>query len=97
MPSADYFSLEFGEYVQTHDTEVSNNINPPQSTPAIALLLINRNGGWYFMCLITGDRILRYKWDSLPITTEVVNRVDQLARAKTKKSKKQVYPTFTFE
>ena len=99
MPSAKHFSLEFGEYVYTHDNPtISNDINPPHSTPAIALLPANRNGGWYFMSLVTGLRILRYKWDVLPVTTDVIYRVHQLARPRTKSKKKQrEYDSFTFE
>ena len=48
------------------------------------------------MLLVTGFWILRYKWDSLPVTTDVVHRVHQLARP-TSKKKQQAYDSFTFE
>ncbi|MGB0424073.1 MAG: hypothetical protein ACPGED_07120, partial [Flavobacteriales bacterium] len=80
MPDASYFSLEFGEYVQTHDhPAITNQIHPLRSTGAIALGPANHNGGWHFMSLSTGARILRYAWTSLPITHDVVQRVHQLA------------------
>ena len=50
------------------------------------------------MSLVTGLWILRYKWDSLPKTTEVVYRVPQLARPSSSyKKKQQAYDAFTFE
>ena len=58
-PNAAHFSLKFGEYVHAHDNPTVTN--PPQSIPVIALLPANRNGGWYFMSLATGLRILIYK------------------------------------
>ena len=100
MPNAAHFSLEFGEYVHVHDNmNTTNDINPPQYTPAIALLPANCNAGWYFMSLVvTGLWILRYKWDSLPVTTDVVHRVYQLAHpTSTSKRKQRAYDSFTFE
>ena len=41
-PDAAHFSLEFGEYVHVHDNPtITNDINPPRSTPTIALLPAN--------------------------------------------------------
>ena len=89
-PNTAHFSLEFGEYVHVHDNPtVTNDFNPSQSTPTIALLPANRNGSWYFMSLVTGLLILRYKWNSLPLTTDEVYRIHQLARPSSSSKKKQ--------
>ena len=97
-PNAARFSLKFGEYVHVHDNPtVTNDINPPRSTLAITLLPANRNGGWYYMSLATGLRILRYKWNSLPVTTDVVHRIHQLAcPSSSSKKKRRAYNNLTF-
>ena len=60
IPSSSYFGLEFGEYVHTHDhSEVTNDVEPARTTPAIALGPSNRNGEWSFMSLLSGKRIIR--------------------------------------
>ena len=40
----------------------------------------NAQGSWIFMSLLTGKRIHRYQWDIIPITTDIINRVDALTR-----------------
>ena len=80
MPDISYFPLEFGDYVHTHDhPNITNQLTPARSTGAIALGPANQNGGWHFMSLTTGLRILRYKWTVLPVTTDVITRVHELA------------------
>ena len=80
MPDISYFPLEFGDYVHTHDhPTITNQLTPARSTGAIALGPANRNGGWHFMSLTTGFRILRYKWTVLPVTKDVITRVHELA------------------
>ena len=37
------------------------------------------NGGWHFMSLTTSFRILQYKWTVLPVTSDVITRVHELA------------------
>ena len=42
MSDTTYFVLEFGAYCLTHDhLNISNDLNPPQSTPSIALYPAN--------------------------------------------------------
>ena len=67
IPSFSDFPLAFGDYAQVHDhPNVTNNLEP-RTTGAIALSPANRQGGWYFMSLTTGDRLIRYKWSLLPM------------------------------
>jgi len=98
FPDVSYFALEFGTYVQAHDhPTITNNLNPSRASPAIALGPANRNGGYYFMSLSTGKRILRYKWDVLPISKIIIDIVHQLALHEMKKAKRERYQSLTFE
>jgi len=51
----------------------------PRSTGAIALHPANSNGGWFFLSLLSGDKILRYQWTECPITDFVINTVHAFA------------------
>ena len=83
MPSSSYFALEFGTYCLVHDhPENTNAILPAWTTPAIAMLPANRNKGWYFLSLLSGEKIIRYEWDVLPITQKVISRVNDMAKSK---------------
>jgi hypothetical protein len=50
-------------------------------TGAITLLLTgNWKGGYYFMSLMTGHRLIHHHWTSLPMPKDVINRVNTLGR-----------------
>jgi hypothetical protein len=69
--------LEFGSYVQTH--EQHDNTMAPRTTGAVALQPTgNAQGGYYFMSLTTGRRILRNRWTLLPMPQDVVDRITQM-------------------
>jgi hypothetical protein len=71
--------LEFGQYVQTH--EEHNNSMASRTAGAIALRPTgNAQGGYYFYSLTSGRRINRNRWTSLPMPTDVIDRVRNLAR-----------------
>ena len=71
--------LEFGEYVQTHE-EHDNSLNPP-TIGALALRPTgNVQGGYFFFSLTTGKVINRMHWTTLPMPTEVIARVERMAR-----------------
>ena len=53
-----------------------------RSVPAIALSPSNQSGGYYFMSLYSGQKLHAYEWDKLPIDSDVIARVEQLALAK---------------
>ena len=71
---------EFGEYVQTH--EEHDNPLLSRTVGAIALRPTgNQQGGYFFMSLHTGRIINRLHATKLPMPSEVIIRVDQLAKA----------------
>lgn len=71
--------VEFGAYVQTH--EEHDNSMGARTLGAIALYPNNNaQGGFYFMNLLTGQRIARQHWDELPVPDIVISRVRSLAR-----------------
>ena len=47
---------------------------------AISLGTLSETGGQYFMFLQTGRRINCHRWEELPITKEVIDRVESLAQ-----------------
>ena len=76
----DIVKLNFGDYVQTHVPANKTNNNGTRTTGAIALYPSgNAQGSWYFMSLETGKRIHRYDWDILPISKDVLDRVEAIA------------------
>jgi len=93
--SAKEFKLEFGEYVQVHSQETkTNNLSPP-STGAIALCPANLHGGWSFMSLHSGDKLLRYSWTPCNLTDDTIERVHTLS--KERKAFKSMYDSTLFE
>jgi len=59
-------ALQFGTYVQVH--EPHNNSLLHRTTGALALRPSgNMQGGFYFMSLTSGKRIIRNKWTVLPM------------------------------
>jgi len=76
------FKVEFGSYVQVHDHPNISNTTLSRSTGALALCPANHHGGWYFLSLSTGDRLLRYSWTECQLTNDVVARVHSIATSK---------------
>ena len=71
---------EFGEYVQTHEEHDNSLLS--HTVGAIALRPTgNQQGGYFFMSLHTGRIINRLHATKLPMPSEVIIRVDQLAKA----------------
>ena len=71
---------EFGEYVQTHEEHDNSLLS--RTVGAIALRPTgNQQGGYFFMSLHTGRIINRLHATKLPMPSEVIIRVDQLAKA----------------
>jgi len=72
--------MNFGEYVHVYNVRGATNTNQPRTVGAIALHPSNNlQGGWYFMSLDTGRRIHRRQWTKLPVSSDVIKRVDELA------------------
>ena len=69
--------VPFGAYAQVW-IGTKNNMTS-RAVPGIALRASNDKGGCYFMSLYTGRRINSYVWNELPISDEIVERVEALA------------------
>ena len=71
---------EFGEYVQTHEEHDNSLLS--RTVGAIALRPTgNQQGGYFFMSLHTGRIINRLHTTKLPMPSEVIIRVEQLAKS----------------
>jgi len=79
MLDANEFKIEFGGYAQVHDNPHITNTTVARSTGAIALCPANHHGGWYFLSLNTGGRLLRYSWTICTLTSDIISRVHDLA------------------
>ena len=69
--------LQFGSYVQLYRS--TDNTPKSRSVGAIALIPSNEQGGYWFMSLKTGHKLHGYHWVELPISDEVIDRVEELA------------------
>ena len=79
IPNIQQFQLEYGTYVQAHEHPTITNGMDGRAVGAIALHPSNNNDGWCFLSLYSGKKITRFGWTIIPITNEVINRVEQLA------------------
>ena len=72
--------LEFGSYAQVHDEPEPTNSMIPRTSGAICLGPNNTlQGGYKFLNLNTGRMVTRRSFTELPITNDVINRVEALA------------------
>ena len=82
-PSPDYnvmTSIAFGTYVQVDNEPNPANTITTRTTGAIALNpVVNEQGAYYFMSLMTGKRLNRQSWTILPMGTDVIARVEKIA------------------
>ena len=80
LPHINYNDLkyEFGEYVQIHITEKVTNTMKSCTIGAIVLGPRNIQGQYNFMSLETGEQRNGRVVAKLPITQEVINRVEEL-------------------
>ena len=76
-----HYKLNFGSYVQTHEENAPRNSMATRTIGAITLGPDNsQQGGYWFMSLNTGKKIHRRNWTPLPMSDEVVSRVEQLGK-----------------
>jgi hypothetical protein len=74
-----HINAEFGEYVQVH--EEHNNTMKTRTTGAIATKPNgNAQGGHWFYSLTTGRMLDRRRWTSLPMLSDVIDRINTLAQ-----------------
>lgn len=90
--------ISFGEYVQaTRVNIVNRNDLTPRTDGAIALLpTCNRQGTVKFFALTTGEVISRDRWKVLPMPNEVIEYLNNLAKAERKGLTLRKEPTFQF-
>ena len=69
--------IAFGKYAMVY-AGTKNNMKG-RSVPAIALRPSNEWGGHFFMSLLSGKQLHAYIFEELPINSEVISRVHELA------------------
>ena len=85
-----------GDYVHAY-TETKNDMSP-RAVGAIALYPAkNGQGGWYFLSLRSGKRILCNQWKNAVICDKVIDRVHALADAEVDKAKFEADDSMMFE
>ena len=80
MPNIDYNKLRIriGLYAQVHINASITNTPKARNVGAIALYQADENGSWYFMSLETGKRLHSNNWIEVPISDDVIRRVNEL-------------------
>lgn len=69
----------FGAYVQVHEENSPTNTLDARSSGAISLGLdYCATGGYNFLSLLTGKKIHRRQWTSLPMHDSIIGRVESL-------------------
>jgi hypothetical protein len=78
-----HLSLQIGQYCQVHKEETPHNIHIARTKGAIYLGPSgNLQGGFKFMALNSGMKIVRFSWDVIPMPDVVISRVNALGSEK---------------
>ena len=85
----------FGSYVMGF-TRTKNDMTE-RSEKAISLGTQKDSGAHYFMSLRSGKRIKCHRWEELPITQEIIDRVEDLAREENQIKLVNGIPLFEWE
>lgn len=85
--------VEFGQYCQVHeDRRFKNCVDMERTTDAIALRASgNLQGGYRFLNLNTGQVLLRHHFTIVPITQDVIDRVNKLRNCEVQPEGLDVY------
>jgi hypothetical protein len=76
-----HLSLQIGQYCQVHEEDTPQNSQVARTKGAISLGPSgNLQGGFKFMALISGNKIVRRSWDVIPMRDVVINRVNELGK-----------------
>ena len=76
-----HLSLQIGQYCQVHEEDTPRNSQNPRTKGAISLGPSgNLQGGFKFMALNTGQKIIWRSWDVIPMPDTVIARVNTLGR-----------------
>ena len=74
-----HLRLQIGQYCQVHEEDTPRNSLRPRTKGAISLGPSgNLQGGYKFMALSTGKKIIRRSWDVIPMPDTVIARVNTL-------------------
>jgi hypothetical protein len=74
-----HLSLQIGQYCQVHEEDHPRNSQLSRTKGAISLGPSgNMKGGFKFMALNTGKKIVRRSWDVIPMRDVVISRVNAL-------------------
>ena len=74
-----HLRLQIGQYCQVHEEDTPRNSQRPRTKGAICLGPSgNLQGGYHFMALSTGQKIIRRSWDAIPMPDTVIARVNAL-------------------
>ena len=74
-----HLRLPIGQYCQVHKEDNPRNSLHPCTKGAISLGPSgNLQGGYKFMALSTGHKIIRHSWDVIPMPDTVIARVNAL-------------------
>jgi hypothetical protein len=76
-----HLSLQLGQYCEVHEEENPQNIQITRTKGAISLRPSGSlQGGFKFMDLNSGKKIVRHSWDVIPMPDLVIDRVNTLGR-----------------
>jgi hypothetical protein len=76
-----YLSLQMGQYCQVHEEDTPRNSQVARTKGAISLgPSENVQGGFKFMALNYGKKIVRRSRDVIPLPDVVINRVNELGK-----------------
>jgi hypothetical protein len=71
-----HLSLQIGQYCQVHEEDTPRNSQATHTKGAISFgPRGNFQGGFKFMALNSGKKIVRRSWDVIPFPEVVINRV----------------------
>ena len=82
-PDFNFLKLEFGEHVEAYkDNKSRINSNDTRGIPAMTLdQEANSIGSYWFLSLITGEKLMRRQWTALPMLDWVTQRIDDMGAA----------------
>ena len=94
-PDFKYKRVCFGSYALVW-VRTTNDMTR-RAIPCIALRQSNRQGGHYFMSLYSGRRIHSYHWESLPISDDVIQQVEEMATEESQPTMHDKQPIFEWQ
>jgi hypothetical protein len=76
-----HLGLQIGQYCQVHEEDTPRNIQVARTKGAISLGPSgNIQGGFKFVALNSGKKIVRRSWDVIPLPDVVINRDNELGK-----------------